>query len=417
MYKHTYTRLHSLFLAASLLTLFTLILAGCGGGQRGSNPQSPGSATPTISSATPTSVPTPTPTQIPPLPTPTRPAQPIVPFTLMHMLDQQHGWALTASSILKTADGGQTWQDVTPSKINALIGAGTVFYNPLTAWVNITKPFGAIDKAFQLIHTTDGGQTWTTQNAQVNTPAIEILDTNFINAREGWIEIDEGSGMGQQAVGIVHTANGGASWKLVSTSVNPPSGVGTIPASGRKTGLTFANSNTGWADVTTYGSNQDYVYVTHDGGISWILQTLPPPIAKTRVMGGTTPPIIFGQEIVMPALENNGFTLYLSHNGGTTWQANPVVLPAGQRTIVDKDNMYVVDPTHAWAIDEQGVLYITTNGGQSWNSSSILHNVSQFSFISHTTGWAYSGPNQNVPTLLKTTDGGRSWSKVNYRIY
>jgi photosystem II stability/assembly factor-like uncharacterized protein len=140
-------------------------------------------------------------------------------------------------------------------------------------------------------------------------------------------------------------------------------------------------------------------------------------LSGTEVMGGTPPPVIFGQDIVMPALENGGFTLYLSYNGGTTWQANPEVFPSGQRTTVGKDNIYVVDPTHAWAIDSQGVLYITTTGGRSWVSRSTLQNVSQFSFISPTTGWAYNGPNQKVPTLLKTTDGGQSWNKVNYSIY
>ncbi len=416
MYKHTRTRLHAFFLAASLLTLGTFILASCGSSQRGTNPQSSASATPTISSfasATATvssSTPASTPTLALPSPTSTRPAKPVVPFTLMRLFDQQHGWALTASSILKTADGGRTWQDVTPANVRALINPGAAFYNPLTAWVNIT-PFGGDRTTFQLIHTTDGGLTWTTQTAQINTPVIQIIDLKFINAREGWVEIDEGSGMGQQEAGIVHTTDGGATWKLVSTSIGTPHGVGVFPYRGRKTGLAFANSSTGWAGVTTYGTNQNFVYVTHNGGISWTLQTLPPNTTM-GVMGGTTPPVIFGQDIVMPVLENNGFAFYLSHNGGTTWQSNPVVFPGSQGQ-VGQNNLYVVDPTHAWAIDSQGGLYITTNGGQSWSLSSTLHDVSQFSFISRTTGWAYRG---QVPTLLKTTDGGRSWNKISYSI-
>jgi photosystem II stability/assembly factor-like uncharacterized protein len=417
MYKYTQRRLHSLFLAASFLTLLTLILAGCGSSsQSGSTPPRSGSATPTISGSTPVALPTPTPTQISPLPTPTRSAKPAVPFTLMRMLDQQHGWALTASSILKTADGGRTWQDVTPSPFNSLANPVAVFYNPLIAWVTITKPFGG-GKTYQLIHTIDGGQTWTTQTAQINVQGIEVLDINFINAHEGWMEIDEGSGAGQQGAGIVHTTDGGVNWNLVSTSISPPKGVGFFSYSGRKTGLSFANSSTGWAGITTYGSKQSFAFVTHNGGITWTSQNLPLPISGKEVMGGTTPPIIFGQDIVMPALENGGFTLYLSSNGGATWQANPQVFPSGQRTTVGKDNIYVVDPTHAWAIDSQGVLYITTNGGRSWSFHSTLQNVSQLSFISHTIGWAYSGQGQKVPTLLKTTDGGQSWSKINYSIY
>ena len=401
MYKHIRTRLHPLFLAATLLTLFTFILIGCGNSQSGSNPPKARSVTPTATSETP--APTPTSTQVPP-------SKAAVPFTLMRMLNQQHGWALTTSSILKTADGGRVWQDVTPSNITSIY-TPAVFYDPLTAWVNITKPMGENGQSVKLLHTTNGGQTWTTQTAQINTNALQIIDLKFINAHEGWTEVDEGSGAGQQGAGIVHTTDGGATWKLVSSSTSPSSGAGYFPVSGRKTGLAFANSSTGWATVTTYASNQSFVYVTHDGGISWTQQTLPPPNTTTGVIGGTTPSVISGQDIVMPALENNGFAFYLSHDGGTTWQSNPVVFPGSQTTSVGQNNIYVTDPTHAWALDSQGVLYITTNGGQSWSTPLTLQDVRQFSFISNTTGWAYGGL-----SLLKTTDGGRSWNKINHGI-
>jgi photosystem II stability/assembly factor-like uncharacterized protein len=111
-------------------------------------------------------------------------------------------------------------------------------------------------------------------------------------------------------------------------------------------------------------------------------------------------------------VEYNGFTFDLSYNGGLTWQSTSLV-----HTTISQNSIYVADSTHAWAMNNLGGLYLSTNGGQSWSTPLTLHNVSQFSFISNTTGWAYSGPSQNVPTLLKTTDGGHSWNKISYKIY
>lgn len=405
MYLQKTTLRHWLFLAATLFTLFMLTLTGCANSQVGSSSQSGGATTSATSARGSISVLTQAAALV--LPVSTRTAKPTVPFKLMRMLDQQHGWALTASSILKTSDGGQTWQDVTPPHIALSPNPSAVFYNRSTAWVDITKPFESGIKAIQLIHTTNGGKTWTTQSATINTQPMGLIDLKFINAQEGWMEVDEGIGAGQQGAGIVHTTNGGATWKLISTSITPPHGVVFFPYMGRKTGLTFINSHTGWAGVTTYG-NAAFVFVTQDGGVSWIQQTLP----TLQNMGGSTPPVVFGHTIIMPMVEYNGFTFDVSHNGGFTWQST-FLLP----TNISQNSVYVADSTHAWAINNLGGLYFTTTGGQSWGSHLTLHNVSQFSFISNRIGWAYSGPSQNVPTLLKTTDGGHSWNKISYKIY
>ena len=40
------------------------------------------------------------------------------PLIAIRMLDAMHGWALTDNSILKTADGSISWQDITPANVS-----------------------------------------------------------------------------------------------------------------------------------------------------------------------------------------------------------------------------------------------------------------------------------------------------------
>src|SRR5450755_4775134 len=87
-------------LSFSLFTALILILAACGTTTPAATP------TPTpVAQATVAATATPPPAQATPSPT-TGTTQPAVPLKGIRMLDTQNGWALTASSILKTADGG-----------------------------------------------------------------------------------------------------------------------------------------------------------------------------------------------------------------------------------------------------------------------------------------------------------------------
>jgi len=79
------------------------------------------------------------------------------PIIAIRMLDTMHGWALTDNSILKTADGGISWQDVTPANVSIHQIFGGDFMNAQYAWVTTID-----QKNFSvgILHTTNGGRTW-----------------------------------------------------------------------------------------------------------------------------------------------------------------------------------------------------------------------------------------------------------------
>jgi PBP1b-binding outer membrane lipoprotein LpoB len=100
---------HVAWLILGLIPALALLLGACSATGAGSVTVSPATAVPTSSPASGTSTPSITPSANITSSTPT------LPLIGIRMLDTRNGWALTASSILKTSDGGLHWKDVTPA--------------------------------------------------------------------------------------------------------------------------------------------------------------------------------------------------------------------------------------------------------------------------------------------------------------
>jgi photosystem II stability/assembly factor-like uncharacterized protein len=104
--------------------------------------------------------------------------------------------------------------------------------------------------------------------------------------------------------------------------------------------------------------------------------------------------------------------LYRTTDGGKSWK--PLLCGA----VANINFIYFVDWNHGWMLGESGgkmsdgneddtILLLTTNGGRSWTRKS-LPNVTSLHFIDSKNGWAV-GKNA---TLLKSTDGGLEWRKI-----
>lgn len=59
----------------------------------------------------------------------------------------------------------------------------------------------AIDSDWRLVHTTDGGENWTTQTSGTE---LQLREVAFISSTEGWLVGNEGL--------ILHTVDGGNNW-------------------------------------------------------------------------------------------------------------------------------------------------------------------------------------------------------------
>jgi photosystem II stability/assembly factor-like uncharacterized protein len=103
--------------------------------------------------------------------------------------------------VLKTSDGGVTWHEV--AECSPYL-AGFDFVDLEKAWgaMLIRQPF--FDSLFSwIVHTTDGGKTWTAQTEVFR--GDWLGDLTMVDEHYGWV----GKGLNT----ILHTSNGGETWK------------------------------------------------------------------------------------------------------------------------------------------------------------------------------------------------------------
>ena len=158
-------------------------------------------------------------------------------LSCIHFTDAATGWAVGEhGTILHTTDGGSTWTPQTSGTSNHL--EGVHFTDANTAW--------AVGYAGTIVHTTDGGTSCTPQTSGIST---WLYDVHFTDANTGWTVGAYGT--------IVHTTDGGTSWT--------PQTSGTAVL---LRGVHFTDATTGWA-VGWYGE----ILHTTDGGSTWTPQT------------------------------------------------------------------------------------------------------------------------------------------------
>ncbi len=348
-------------------------------------------------------------TSPPPLPTSAAVNAAAQQMQSLAMFDALHGWATMQRSVLRTDDGGAHWQDVTPQAAQpAAERIVAAYLNASTAWVAVV-----IQNALTttIYHTSDGGRSW--QSASVQAPGIGIVQMVFINAQDGWLLANAGMTTNAEAVTIWRTTDGGQHWRQ-TTSVSESSAheAGLLPLSGNKSGLAFLNASTGWAAGSEQTAASVWLYVTHDGGATWQRQTLPLPTGSSSAQIATLPPRFFNaREGVLPV---NIYTagaarlyFYTTHDGGKSWQYG-APLPGSVIT------WSFISTSQGYATD-RSMLYVTRDGGQHWSDEQVggaFSDVIQLDFISPTLGWALRLAEPAATHILRTSDGGQSWSQI-----
>jgi photosystem II stability/assembly factor-like uncharacterized protein len=426
------SRTLSVFAAATLLVALVgglvagLVLVHHGGPKTGT------ALTPT---ATPTATPTPTPITG-------------LSFSNIEMKDASNGWALayrqyapvaSFTHILHTSDGGVHWKDVTPQAPASAALAGSASFHPLMSSAGsldsedfLTGSVAwALREPNQLFITTNGGQTWQSET----TPADQIQVT-FLDALHGWVITQDS---GKVTSTVFRTSDGGATWTRMQQS-----GSAFSPGSSFL-GLRFATATTGWTTClcssTAPNGRPTYIAVTHDSGATWQpLHLIQPPGGDTPtynlplffttqegVLIGTYTPsnssMLRGQINRQPAIGMpSTAVIYVTHDGGMTW-AGPYtqnLLGLGSPDFIDTQHGWVVQFSSSSSNTSNFTLLTTSDSGQHWTtvptSANFTNNFSPgsvLSFVSSQIGWAvgYGGS-----ALLKTNDGGHTWTQVNATI-
>lgn len=333
----------------------------------------------------------------------------------IHMLDALTGWAVTgereAGRILRTRDGGLHWRDVTP-RASSGKRVGVVNATELTALMAWVATDGHIYR------TVDGGQTWRSLPVYVGSHEA-VGGFQFANPLDGWLLIDTGHWMANEAVDIYRTTDGGETWIKVATAAqyDQDAGLSTV---GQKGGITFRSATTGWiSGMEGVAHDVLLLYVSYDSGRTWRGQKLPVPSGVASPwFASTAPPTFFSQgEGILPVfygLEAPSrwvAVFYATHDGGVTWTSTTPVSAAA-----DWDTPYsFADLSHGWTAGND-VLDATDDGGRRWitiRPANWSSGVTALDFISPKIGWAVK---KTSPWLLKTVDGGRTWAVVTYSV-
>jgi len=252
-----------------------------------------------------------------------------------------------------------------------------------------------------------------------------------------------------QTAVLYRTTDGGMSWQLIADDGVTPHGDGNGPISAQggittsfHTGMVFETAQIGW--ITTSGSDSSTGALLHtiDGGKTWKKVAMPAdfPVYNTRYDCGMSGLQEFAPGSIafrVFCADGGAFTgrtlLYRTIDDGKTWQS--IMLPGIVVTLnmMNSNSGWLIGcdlPANLQDCMDQNdsplalTLYHTSDGAKSWTKVSQLPNAletkpvvegvpegyidSQFDFIDDQTGWAISPSGD----LLATQDGGKTWSTL-----
>jgi photosystem II stability/assembly factor-like uncharacterized protein len=359
------------------------------------------------------------------------------------MVDEQHGWLLVVDSrvvywLWATTDGGVTWKPLVDTANQADAPARIDFVSDQEGW-------GLPHDYKGLVHTLDGGKTWTRASLPIPSGYTDVSTTDYpkgsspdltlhgnawaasgdtvTNAHVTWASTDNGASW---RIGKVEPYTGAASDLLgpdvqaayvagaivTLTFVRPDgrtaafdaSGINAFVATGYTLSLTSARAFSGteaWVtiDACAQGGNRSgggpfrrtpclRLLATNDGGKTWH------PLLWTFSSAPTPSP-------TMPAVP-------------ACCSMNPV----GERQVPREPLVDWPDSTHGWAVVGTN-LHWTADGGKTWDSGSPVPASGTIQFLDSQRGWLIatgsSDPVQEVYSKMpvyRTADGGKTWTET-----
>lgn len=345
------------------------------------------------------------------------------------MMDAAAGWATGGVSedqahILSTADGGETWRDVTPpepaTENTSILSVAAFFLDADTGWAAFQRaPTAEGFLAPVVWRTTDRGETWV-QGEPLDVSGFMGFygpsRIGFSDREHGWLLLDLDSAMMHRYVAIYATEDAGLNW----TRVVDPESVAPIQV-GDKTGLVLGSAGTGLLTRDLHGLVEGVsVEITRDGGATWesIKLALPENVAVSQLCWSHSP-MVFSERILAVGVscqewnesgsgEDNWLEgaayIYFSYDGGQQWErwdapgGNLIYLPADVILSLGRD------------------IHRSEDGGRTWVFVKHVSWDANFSFVSVQLGWA-AARSEDEHALVQTLDGGRTWIALEPRIF
>jgi hypothetical protein len=178
------------------------------------------------------------------------------------------GWALVDNRLLATADGGATWQEITPEAASQQPILDVKFVDAQRGWL-----VSEADGGLTVFSTQDAGLTWKPGRVETGPISAPVggASLEFIDESNGWLAVRLQSGSSFSLGLLFATQDGGLTWQPRSLPLGEEA--------------TFRDALHGW---TAGGPDGAQLYATQDGGFTWQAQRLelPPEAQAGRVSIG-----------------------------------------------------------------------------------------------------------------------------------
>ncbi|MCX6146385.1 MAG: YCF48-related protein [Candidatus Kapabacteria bacterium] len=334
--------------------------------------------------------------------------------------------------LMNTTDGGANWSSNGnfPFKLTEL--QGLYFTDNLNGILCGEVSVGRSEDNFQIIiKTSDGGVTWDsvysiknqlTHNDNIGNyyvvKTFKLYEASFVNANKGFLVGKYGN--------VLTTSNGGKDW-VDLIDIKPKSDMSYV---------TFVDSINGWSLGSNLNTTSPYwskIYNSNDGGLTWKKQFDDSSYNINKI-------VFFDSKngfAVGDKVDSVGRTLssaaFKTSNGGSNWILHSDSLINSKYSFLS--NVFYLDISNVWITG--GTHYLLTkdtvaprpfickssDGGNSWRldtigMSNIQHYIYGIFFKDIQNGWAYGGfekistsinPRLSGNIIYKTTNGGASW--------
>ena len=329
-------------------------------------------------------------------------------------LNPDTGWVVgTNSIVLKTSDGGESFELQTPEGVADTTFYDVFFVNDTTGWVVGKK--GCIWK------TTDGGETWQSQTSDTTSKTLYSVyavneDTVFIGGASGTIlkTVDGGNVWVNQNSGItynikslyafnanqiiavpdksskniaLYTDDGGETWNQTTVPTSPAAmAKGLKACHGNKNGTAYISAWSGG------------VYKSVDFGHTWEYLAL-------LYMGPTNFPTIKTTDGVHVWTGGTSGMVCYSADGGATWDT--LAYPTNKiisRIHAFEDALIISTPDQWFISTDKGETYSSYTEWTSGNFESIASFGDKVMAITYTSA-----------DITLSDDAGATWSEVSHR--
>ena len=290
----------------------------------------------------------------------------------------------------------------------------TLFTSRSEAWaVGATGPVPGQEGmgARALLHTGDGGHTWTEvpgTECYAVPPPIAFLDT-----KRGWTETCRGPELARVTL---HTEDGGASWQDVT---------GALPVFPH-----ILDDDHWWGidarplfpQVNGRAWNRTLM-LTADAGRHWTKSPLPRGVGDFP-----TVKILSASTGWAGNVAGDEFVVFRTTDAGRTWDESRTRTPTKPAQLRD---LFFIDPSRGWLIvdyslrqgfnGEGSYVFSTVDGGRTWTRVAIQAVAAQpafwVRFLSESLGFIFvergasssESSAADGPTLVYTSDGGKRW--------